>query len=144
MKITLSQAFAIAIIGQVLYHLAQKLIAPNANPILATLVFYTLASLMCGPLLFLFPINGSLRDALSEMNWAVLGVALAIVLIEIGFLLIYRVGGALSTSFVITASVTTALMALIGVGLLKENFSLTKLAGVALCLGGIVLITRAG
>jgi multidrug transporter EmrE-like cation transporter len=71
----------------------------------------------------------------------VLGVAGAIVLIEIGFLLLYRLGGELSTSFVVSSSVTTAAMVLIGTLFFKETFSLMKLAGVAMCMGGIALIS---
>ncbi len=144
MKLTLNDAFAVAITGQVLYHITQKFVAPAAHPVLSIIVFYAIASLLCLPLFILFPLGGSLRDAFSEMNWAVAGVAGSIVLIELGFLLVYRVGGALSTSFVITAAVTTAIMAIAGVALLKEGFSLTKLAGVALCLGGIALISKQG
>jgi drug/metabolite transporter (DMT)-like permease len=141
MKITHYEALAIAITGQVLYHITQKLVAPGTHPILSVLVFYGVASVLCLPLFWFFPIEGSLPNALGQMNWAVLGVAGAIVLIEIGFLLLYRLGGELSTSFVVSSSVTTAAMVLIGTLFFKETFSFLKLAGVAMCMGGIALIS---
>ena len=141
MKISLNEALAIAISGQVLYHIMQKMVAPGAHPVLSLLVFYGVASALCLPLFWFFPIEGSLSDALSKSNWAVFGVAAAIVLIEIGFLLLYRLGGELSTSFVISAAVTTTAMVLIGGLFFKEPFTLMRFAGVAMCLGGIGLIS---
>ncbi len=141
MKLSLNEALAIAITGQVLYHITQKMVAPSAHPVLSLLVFYGAAAVLCVPLFFLFPLQGGLSAALAQMNWAVLGVAGAIVLIEMGFLLLYRLGGELSTSFVISSSVTTGMMVLIGGFFFKEHFTLMKLAGVAFCMLGIGLIS---
>jgi drug/metabolite transporter (DMT)-like permease len=141
MKISLYEALAIAITGQVLYHVTQKMVAPGAHPILSVLIFYGVASVLCLPLFWFFPIEGSFSNALGQMNWAVFGVAAAIVLIEVGFLLLYRLGGELSTSFLITSSVTMAMMVLIGGFFFKEHFSMTKIAGVAMCMLGIGLIS---
>jgi drug/metabolite transporter (DMT)-like permease len=143
LKLSFNEALAVAISGQVLYHITQKLIAPTAHPLLSLLVFYSVASILCLPLFVLFPLKGALTDALGELNLAVVGVGVSIVLIELGFLLVYRAGGNLSTSFVVSASVTTAVMVAIGVFFLKEHFSVLKIFGVVLCVAGIALITKA-
>jgi drug/metabolite transporter (DMT)-like permease len=136
-------ALAIACTGQVLYHLFQKAVATNANPVVALVVFYAVAAVLSLPLLWLFPLQEGLRASLRGMNWAVMGVGAAIVLIELGFLLAYRVGGELSTAFVLTSSAVAVLLLVLGSQLHGEVFTMAKAAGVVMCLGGVYLVSRA-
>lgn len=139
MKVGLILALVIAVIGQVLYHVTQKSVAPGAHPIVSLVVFYLVAALATLPLFSLFPMADSLAVEVGKLNWAVLGVAISIVLIEIGFLLAYRAGGELSTAFVTTAAVVTISTLTIGSLFFGESISVTKVSGVALCLAGIAL-----
>lgn len=74
----------------------------------------------------------SLAVEVGKLNWAVLGVAISIVLIEIGFLLAYRAGGELSTAFVTTAAVVTISTLTIGSLFFRESISVTRLVA-SLC-----------
>jgi drug/metabolite transporter (DMT)-like permease len=142
MKVGLPIALVVAITGQVLYHVAQKSVNVGTHPVVSLLVFYLVAALLSLPLLWFFPLTASLSDEFGRLNWAVYGVAASIVLIEIGFLLAYRAGGSLSSSFVLTSSAVTALLFLIGTLAFREGASVTKIIGVGLCLSGIWLVTR--
>jgi drug/metabolite transporter (DMT)-like permease len=141
MKVGLLLALVIAVTGQVLYHVTQKSVAAGAHPIISLVVFYLVAAVATLPLFWLFPVAGTFADEIGKLNWAVVGVAISIVLIEIGFLLAYRAGGELSTAFVTTAALVAISMLLIGALLFGENFSVTKVGGVLLCLAGIGLIS---
>jgi drug/metabolite transporter (DMT)-like permease len=141
MKLGFALAMAIAITGQVLYHFMQKQIAPGAHPVLALIAFYLGAAALSLPLFLLFPLNTPLAQATSELGGAVWGVAVAIVLIELGFLLAYRAGGSLSSAFVLSASVVTGALLLIGLVVFKEAVSLKQVAGLLLCLAGIWLLS---
>ncbi len=141
MKIGFIFALTIAVTGQVMYHVTQKSVAPGAHPVVSLIVFYLVAALATLPLFLLFPVEGGLAAELGKLNWAVIGVALSIVLIEIGFLLAYRAGGELSTAFVTTAAVVAISTLLIGAAFFDESLSATKIGGIVLCLGGIALLT---
>lgn len=140
MKSTLLVALAIAISGQVLYHVAQKFVAPGVNPVMSLLAFYVTAFVLTLPLLAFYPLAESFSAEIRQLNWAVAAVALSIVLIEIGFLLAYRAGGELSNTFVVTGGVVAVIMLLVGTLFLREAVTIQKLAGVALCIGGIALV----
>ena len=142
MKVGLPVALCIAISGQMLYHVTQKSVAVSANPVVSLIAFYGLAAALSLPLFWLFPLRDTVASELGQLNWAVWGVAASIVLAELGFLLAYRAGGSLSSSFVVTAAVVTASLAVIGYFAFKEQLSLEKLAGIALCLSGIWLVSR--
>lgn len=135
-------ALCIAVTGQVLYHVMQKSVSPQAHPVLSLLVFYAVAMVLCLPLLIWFPLTQSIGQHLQELNWAVIGVAASIVLIELGFLLVYRHGGNLSSMFVFSAAAVAMALLLLGVMVFGEPFSLTKVAGVALCMLGVWLLSR--
>ena len=141
MKTGLLIAFLLAITGQVLYHVTQKSISPGAHPVISLLMFYLLAAVLTLPLFLLFPLNDSLLDEIKKLNWAVYGVAASIVLIEIGFLLAYRAGAELSSAAVLTAAIVAVSTLLIGAIFFRESLSIAKLSGIALCLGGIGLMS---
>jgi drug/metabolite transporter (DMT)-like permease len=141
MKIGIVLAFILAITGQVLYHVTQKSISPGTHPVISLLVFYLLAAVLTLPLFILFPLQSTLWDEVQKLNWAVYGVALSIVLIEIGFLLAYRAGAELSSAAVLTAAVVAISTLLIGFSFFREALSLMKVAGIVLCLAGIGLMT---
>jgi drug/metabolite transporter (DMT)-like permease len=135
-------ALLIAITGQVLYHLAQKSVPSGANPVLSLLIFYGAAAVFTLPLFYWYPVTQPLAEELGQINWAVWLVAASIVLIEIGFLLAYRAGGSLSSSFVLTSAVVTVSLAVIGLMFFKEAISIQKLFGIALCIAGIYFISQ--
>jgi len=141
MKIGFIFALCIAVTGQVLYHVTQKSVATGAHPVVSLIVFYLVAALATLPLFWLFPVEGGLAAEIGKLNWAVIGVALSIVLIEIGFLLAYRAGGELSTAFVTTAAVVAISTLLIGAAFFGESLTTPKIGGIVLCLGGIALLT---
>ncbi len=142
MKMSFALALGIAIAGQVLYQLMQKGVSHSANPVLSLLAFYLLAALMSLPLFWLYPLQAGLGTELKELNLAVVGVAVSIVLIELGFLLAYRAGGTLQASYVTSAAFTTCALVLIGALAYAERVTLPKAAGLALCLAGIWLLSR--
>ena len=142
MKLGFAAALAMAVAGQVLYQVMQKMVSHGAHPVLSLLAFYLLAAVMSLPLFWLYPLNGNLADGLRQLNPAVAGVAASIVLIELGFLLAYRAGGSLQSSYVTSAAFTTGFLVLIGAVAYAERLSLSKAAGLLLCLGGIWLLSR--
>jgi drug/metabolite transporter (DMT)-like permease len=135
-------ALAIAFSGQVLYHFCQKAVAPNVNPIVALVMFYVVAALASLPLFAFFPLKQSVTFEMQSMNWAVIGVALSIVLIEVGFLLAYRAGGELSSAFVFTSAAVACTLLILGAVIHAESVTATKLMGLALSIAGIYFVSR--
>ncbi len=142
MKIGVPLALGLAITGQVLYHVTQKSVGAGTHPVVSLVAFYLIAALLSLPLLWLFPLRASVAEEVGRLDWAVFGVGVSIVLIEVGFLLAYRAGGNLSSAFVSTAAAVTVALFLVGLVMFGERSSATRLAGVALCLGGVWLVSR--
>jgi len=130
----------LTIVSNVVYHLAQKSVPRNADPMLSLVVTYIVALVVT----LVFLLMGGLPKEASfrTLNWATVATGVAIVGVEIGFLLAYRAGLHVSLGAV-TSNVAVALVMLpLGVMLFREHLSPANLAGLVLCLGGLALIVR--
>ncbi len=129
-----------AVLGNVLYHCAQKLTPAQANPFLALAVSFGTASLGCALLYFLTS-GRDVRADLGALSWTSFALGLSVIVIETGFLLAYRSGWRIGlTSLVVTVSLTLMLLPL-GRVFFNERLSAAALIGVAVSLAGLGLIT---
>lgn len=141
-------ALVLVVVSNIVYHAAQKSVPRGVDPFLASAVAYLVAlPLAAGLWLLLWWSRPSAEreafgPALRQLNWANVAVGAAIVGVEVGFLLAYRAGWNVSLA---SAAASAALMvALVPVGVLafRERLTGTNVAGLLLCLAGIVLLTR--
>lgn len=133
-------AIALTVLSNVLYHVFQKLIPGNVNPLLSLAVTYLVAATATLLLIPLFPLQGSIGAEVRKLNWASVGLGAVIVGLELGFLLAYRSGWNISIASLV-ANTTVALL-LIPVGLLvfKEELSAVNILGIVLAIAGLVLV----
>ena len=133
-------AIALTILSNVLYHLFQKVIPGNVNPLLSLAVTYLVAAAATLLLLPLFPVQGTLGAELRKINWASVGLGAVIVGLELGFLLAYRAGWDLSLANLVSNTTVALLLIPFGLLLFKEQLSLVNILGVILAIAGLVLV----
>ena len=80
--------------------------------------------------------------SLRQVNWASFALALAIVGLEIGFLLAYRAGWNIALTAAVSNVAVTLLLIPVGLLLFKEKVSLVNIFGVILCVAGLVLVNQ--
>jgi uncharacterized membrane protein len=133
-----------AVLGSnVVYHVALKSMPRGVDPFLATATAYVVA--LVTTLLVWVSRGGkpaAIGASVREMNWTNLIVGVAIVGVELGFLLVYRAGGDVSKSSALTSTALAVLLALIGLTVFSERLSATQWGGLLLCGSGIVLLAR--
>jgi drug/metabolite transporter (DMT)-like permease len=135
---------ALAIIGATGYQYFVKLVPTGLNPIISIIAVY-LAVLVFGIVLLpIFPAEGGLMQQIRQLNWVQLAVAVSVLLIELGFLLMYRYGWNLSTGNLITSVIVNLVLVVLGVILVGEKVNLVNAAGIALCIIGVVLVSYRG
>ena len=133
---------ALAVVGMIFYHLAQKSIPKDLNPFHATMFAYAVGFVLCGICALGYPGKKSVIDSLRESNWAVIVVGVGAVCIELGFLLAYRAGWRISVAGLATNVAGTLLLVPIGILLFKEHLSLRNVIGVIFCVLGLILVVR--
>lgn len=88
------------------------------------------------------PLQTSIGEALSTLNWASYALGATIVGVELGFLLAYRAGWDISVGAVVANALLTAILVPIGLFMFRESLSWSKILGILLCVAGVVLIAR--
>jgi hypothetical protein len=130
---------ALAALGNVTYHLGQKTISPTANPMVLLMAVYALAFVLCG---IAAPFFGGAPGLAQVVSWPVVVLGVGVVLIEIGFLLAYRSGNVLQWSGVAVNGAAALLLVPIALIFFGDSFSLARLLGIGLTLGGLLLRAR--
>lgn len=134
-------SLGLAIVASVGYHIIQKLIPGNVNPIVSIVVTYSASILLSLVLLpILYPLQGGLVASLRQLNWASAALALALVGLELGFLLVYRSGWNISLAAIITNIAATLLLIPIGLWFFHEKVSPLNLIGIGVCIAGLVMV----
>jgi drug/metabolite transporter (DMT)-like permease len=130
------------VVATTFYHVAQKAVPPQVNPLLSLLVNYVTALLATVVLIPFYPHGDGPKISLRDVNWASYGVGVSIVGVELAVLLAYRAGWKISVASVVANVATALLLAIFGVSILGEHLSRRNLAGICLCLLGLVLIAQ--
>ena len=131
----------VAVISVVFYQILQKSISVNVNPAVSLMITYAVAFIVSAILYFIFPSTQNVADSIKNANYASYLLGLAVVGIEIGFLLIYRNGWKLGLAAPFSSSITNVLLVSIGLIVFKEHITGLKLLGLLFCTIGIVLIS---
>jgi uncharacterized membrane protein len=135
-------AFALTVVGMLLYHLSQKSVPAETNPFFVIAIAYVVGIALCLVIAFFYPAKKGLVETFRGSNWAVFTLGAAAALIELGFLLAYRTGWKISIAAV--ASNAAAAIVLIPVGLIvfKDQLSLRNVIGLIFCMVGLALVVR--
>jgi multidrug transporter EmrE-like cation transporter len=133
---------SIAIVATVAYHVVLKLTPTGANPLLSLLVTYAAVALLFAVALALSPGEFAWREEARQLNWTAIALAIAIIGLDLGFILLYRTGFEVSLGALVTQ--TAAAMLLVGIGLLvfRERLTPGNGLGIVLCLAGLWLVNR--
>jgi drug/metabolite transporter (DMT)-like permease len=130
------------IVGTTTYHIAQKSVPTQVNPLFSLAINYLTA--LTGTLLLipLYPQRTAGPWSANGINWASAAVGVSIVGVELAVLLAYRTGWRISILSVIGNSASALLLVGVGLAFFHEHLSARNIAGVVLCLVGLALITQ--
>lgn len=131
---------AVVITSVVMYQICMKSVPEGVNPVSALLTFY-LSALVCTLLASRFFADTGTVFSISEFSWAAALVGVAIVGIELGYLLMYRSGWTLAAAPLIGMGGAAIILTVIGMAFFRQPITPKTIAGVGLCLYGLYLLT---
>ena len=131
----------LVIAAQSLYQLAMKSIPGGSNPLTILVVVYGIAIGVC---LVIAPVIGmpvTTADFRRLIGWPTTLLALAVVGIEVGYLLAYRSGWTIGVTYAFASGATVAILAVIGWLFFHDAIVLKRILGLALViLGGWLVV----
>jgi len=131
---------ALAVLGTIGYHNLVKKIPATIDPMVSILAIY-LGVLITGLALLPFALSGGRAwESVQQLGWVQCGIAVCILMMELGFLLMYRNGWDLSVGNVVTGVFINIGLMTNGICLLGEKLSVVNILGVVVCILGVALI----
>ena len=133
-------SITLAICSSALYHFVAKSTPSNVNFTVSLLVTYAVAFTVTLFTFFFFPVQNGIVTEFKQLNWASIGLAIAVVGIEFGFLLVYRSGWNLGIAAVLTNVVASLILLPIAIFFFKDKISWVNIIGILVCLVGLVML----
>jgi len=133
-------SITLAILSSALYHFTAKSTPSNVNFTVSLLVTYAIAFMVTLVGFFFFPATNGITAELKQLNWASIGLAIAIVGIEFGFLLTYRSGWNLGIAAVLANVVASLILLPVAIYIFKEKISWVNIAGIIVCFVGLIML----
>ena len=133
-------SITLAICSSALYHFTAKSTPSNVNFTVSLLVTYAVAFVVTLLGFFFFPATNGITAELKQLNWASIGLAIAIVGIEFGFLLTYRAGWNLGIAAVLVNVVASLILIPVAIYFFKDKISWVNILGILVCLAGLVML----
>lgn len=131
---------ALVVLSNVVYQICAKSAPGDMDPLASLTVTYLVGALASGALYFLLHRGGNLFREYRALNWAPFVLGVVIVGLEVGFIYAYRAGWQVSRAQIVQSAVLAVCLVFVGALLYREHITWTKLAGVAICLVGLVFL----
>ena len=132
----------ILIISNIAYNLCSKNTPEGINPLAMLVVVYIIGAIASLILYHVLEPDANLIGEYKNLNWAGLLMGLCVVGMEVGNIYMYKVGWQVSVGFMLSSTVVALALFVIGILIYKEAITVTKVAGVIVCLAGLYLINK--
>jgi drug/metabolite transporter (DMT)-like permease len=132
----------LVIFGSTAYNLCAKETPQNIQPFASLTLTYLVSAGISLILFFVFSEDKNLLAELTKANRATFVLGIVLVLLEVGWIYMYRVGWKLGIGSLIANIGLTCSLLLIGILFYKEVITLRQLAGVLLCMGSMFLLAK--
>ena len=131
---------ALVVLSNVAYQICAKSVPERMNPLASLTITYLIGALASGILYFVLNRGGSLLKEYHKLNWAPIVLGMVIVGLEVGWIYAYKAGWQVSTGFIVQSAFLAAILIFVGYFLYQEALTWNKIAGVAVCFVGLIII----
>ena len=141
MSLAMYWPIALAVFADVFYQICSKSTPVSLNPFASLTITYLVGASLSA-LIFFMTGGGNLLAEWKEINWTTFVLGLAIVGLEAGSIYMYRLGWNMNTGYIVKALILGIVLIGVGYFLYKEQLTMTKAAGILVCLFGLFLINK--
>lgn len=142
MNISVYWPILLVVLSNTIYHICSKSTSPQINVFASLTLTYVIAGVASLILYFLTEKNANLIAEYKNINWASIVLGIAIIGLEFGNIYMYKVGWNISTGQLVQAALLAIVLVFVGFLMYKEQITLTKVAGIIVCMGGLYLINK--
>ena len=135
---------ALIIFANIFYQISAKETPGDINSMFMILSVYIVAGIVAFVAFLVQPGIGfsSIPEQIKMLRWPTITYGLSVITLELGFIMMYRVGWNTSVGATVANIGLAVAMVIVGHFVYHEAISITQLLGIACCIFGIVLITK--
>lgn len=130
----------LVVLSNVFYHICTDSVPGDMNPLASLTVTYLVGAAASLLLYYVTNRDGNILREYSKLNWAPFVLGIAIVGLEAGFIFAYKAGWPISTAQLVSSAVLSVILIFVGYLMNGEPITWNKIAGIAVCIAGLVLI----
>ena len=142
MSLTMFWPILLIVGAELVYQICAKSTPAEIDPLASLSVTYAVGAVASAALYFLLHRGGNLLREYSHVNWSAIALGVAIVGLEVGSIYLYKVGWTVSTGPLVKNICVMVAMVLLGALVYREIITPTKLAGIIICLIGVIIINK--
>ena len=131
---------ALVVLSNVLYQIAAKSTPEGIHPLASLTVSYLIAAVLSAVLYFALTRGGNIFAEYSKLNWSAIVIGIVLVGLEAGAIFAYKAGWEVSVSYIVQSAFIAVALLAVGILLFHEPVKWTKIVGLVVCLGGLVLL----
>ncbi|QHI72962.1 hypothetical protein [Aminipila terrae] len=128
--------------ANLIYQNSAKAMPGQVNTFFGLTFTYIIAAVLSATIFFVGGHSDPIQVQMRYLNWAPFALGVSIVLLEFGFVMLYRVGWNISVGPLVCNIILAIILLIIGYLFYKDIITLTKIAGMGLCMIGLILLTR--
>ncbi len=133
---------ALVVLSNTFYQICAKEVPAKMDPFASLTVTYLVGAVISFVLYGIMNRGGSIVLEYQKLNWAPFLLGLVLVGLETGFIYAYRAGWTVSTAAIVQSAFLAVVLIFVGALLYKEAITVSKAAGVLLCLAGLYFINK--
>ncbi len=131
---------ALVVLSNTLYQVCAKSVPEGMNPLASLTVTYLIGAAVSCALYYILNRDANLFREIRLTNWAPAVLGIVIVGLEVGFIYAFRAGWQISMAQIVSSAVLAVILVFVGYLLYHEAITWNKIAGIIICLAGLVLI----
>lgn len=130
------------VVSNIMYNIITKATPQNANAFLSLTITYLMGSALAFIAYWISSSDANLIGSLKNLNYTSFLLGFAIVGLEVGYIFLYRAGWNISVGSLVANIILAIALIVVGVLFYKEKMNLTQIAGIMLCIAGLVLVNK--
>ena len=135
-------SIVLIVVSNIVYNVCQKSTPQNANPFSALLITYLTAAILTVIASLFYRSDKGFFQSFNELNWTSMALGVAIVGLELGYLMAYRAGWNISVGSLVANIILALMLIPIGILFYKEVFAFNQIIGIVFCMVGLLLINK--
>ena len=131
---------ALVVLSNTVYQVCAKSVPEGMNPLASLTVTYLIGAAVSCAMYYILNRDANLFREIRLTNWAPIVLGLVIVGLEVGFIYAFRAGWQVGVTQIVTSAMVAVILIFVGYLLYHEAITWNKIAGIIICVAGLVLI----